>query len=215
MALVSFDIDGALEIGELLPAGAAYAGPKGRALIDRELYLPHSWTGDQERLAAAKVPGKRSFTTKPQLLRAMIERAIAAEVPFAWVTADEAYGDNGPLRAFQEEHQLSYVLAVSRDHAIATKADTRRADTMAAALPRAAWQRVSCGNGAKSREECFQARRERGRAGPLPGPPLPRLVPVRHPPNARPGLLAVTRAALAGPAVPGQPLKITSSPLEY
>ena len=31
----------------------AYASPKGRALIDRELYLPRSWTGDQERLAAA------------------------------------------------------------------------------------------------------------------------------------------------------------------
>ena len=34
----------------------AYAGPKGRALIDRELYLPRSWTGDEGRLAAAKVP---------------------------------------------------------------------------------------------------------------------------------------------------------------
>jgi SRSO17 transposase len=30
----------------------AYASPKGRALIDRELYLPRSWTGDQERLTA-------------------------------------------------------------------------------------------------------------------------------------------------------------------
>jgi SRSO17 transposase len=44
------------------------------------------------------VPGKRGFKTKPQLLQAMIERAVAAGVPFAWVTADEAYGDNGPLR---------------------------------------------------------------------------------------------------------------------
>lgn len=33
----------------------AYASPKGRALIDRELYLPRSWTGDKGRLAAAKV----------------------------------------------------------------------------------------------------------------------------------------------------------------
>lgn len=41
----------------------AYASPKGRALIDRalidrELYLPRSWTGDEGRLAGARVPGK-------------------------------------------------------------------------------------------------------------------------------------------------------------
>jgi SRSO17 transposase len=79
----------------------------------------------------------------------MIERAIAAGVPFGWVTADEAYGDNGPLRAFLEEWQLSYVLAVSRDHVITTPAGRRRADSLAAALLERAWQRLSCGNGAK------------------------------------------------------------------
>jgi SRSO17 transposase len=52
----------------------AYASPKGRALIDRELYLPRSWTGDESRLTAAQVPHERRFQTKPQLLQAMIER---------------------------------------------------------------------------------------------------------------------------------------------
>jgi SRSO17 transposase len=70
----------------------AYASVKGRALIGRELYLPRSWTGDQERLAAAKVPEGTAFATKPQLLQAMIERAVAAGIPFGWVTADEVYG---------------------------------------------------------------------------------------------------------------------------
>ena len=129
----------------------AALGDPGGVLIDRELYLPRSWTGDQARLAAAKVPGKRDFKTKPQLLRAMIERAIAAGVPFGWVTADEACGDNGPLREFLEEQKLAYVLAVSRDQAITTKAGTWRADAMAAAIPGAAWQRISCGDGAKGR----------------------------------------------------------------
>jgi SRSO17 transposase len=129
----------------------AYAGPEGRALIDRELYLPRSWTGDPERLAAAKAPAGMAFQTKPQLLRAMIERAIDAQVPFGWVTADEAYGDNGPLRAFLEEKQFGYVLAVSRDHVITTPAGRKRADALAAVLPKAAWQRLSCGNGAKGR----------------------------------------------------------------
>jgi SRSO17 transposase len=33
-----------------------YAAPRGHALIDRELYLPRSWTDDQGRCAAAGIP---------------------------------------------------------------------------------------------------------------------------------------------------------------
>jgi len=46
-----------------------------------------------------------------------------------------------PLRAFLEEQQVSYVLAVSRDHVITTPAGRRRADTLAVALPKRAWRR--------------------------------------------------------------------------
>jgi SRSO17 transposase len=126
----------------------AYASAKGRALVDRELYLPRSWTGNEGRLAGAQVPGDRAFRTKPQLLRLMIERAIAAGIPFRWVTADEAYGDNGPLRGWLEERQIPYVLAVARDTLVATPTGPRRADVLAAA---GAWHRLSCGNGAKGR----------------------------------------------------------------
>ena len=34
----------------------AYAAGKGRALIDRELYLPKSWTGDRDRCREAGGP---------------------------------------------------------------------------------------------------------------------------------------------------------------
>jgi SRSO17 transposase len=129
----------------------AYASAKGRALIDRELYLPRSWTADDGRLAAAQVPDGTEFRTKPQLLRLMIERAAAAGIPFGWVTADEAYGDNGPLRAFLEQERIGYVLAVARDHVITTPAGRRRADALAGKLPKRAWQRLSCGDGAKGR----------------------------------------------------------------
>jgi SRSO17 transposase len=81
----------------------------------------------------------------------MIERAMSAGIPFGWVTADEAYGDNGPLRAFLEELGLTYVLAVSHDHVIATPAGRRRAGALAGKLPKRVWQRVSCGDGAKGR----------------------------------------------------------------
>jgi SRSO17 transposase len=39
-----------------------YAAPRGHTLIDRELYLPKSWTGDPERCAAAGIPGGPSKT---------------------------------------------------------------------------------------------------------------------------------------------------------
>jgi SRSO17 transposase len=128
----------------------SYAAPAGHALIDRELYLPRSWTGDPARCRAAGIPADVGFATKPQLARRMIERAIAAGVPFAWAAADEAYGDNGPLRAWLEDSQIRYVLAVSRDHRVpAGAAHTTRADELAARLPRRAWQRLSAGEGAK------------------------------------------------------------------
>jgi len=39
----------------------------GHAQIDRALYLPASWAGDQERRAVAGVPGDVAFATKPEL----------------------------------------------------------------------------------------------------------------------------------------------------
>jgi SRSO17 transposase len=127
-----------------------YAARAGHALIDRELYLPRSWTGDPARCRAAGIPADVRFATKPQLARRMIERAVTAGVPFAWAAADEAYGDNGPLRSWLEDSQIRYVLAVSCDHRVPAGAGhVIRADKIAARLPRRAWQRLPAGAGAK------------------------------------------------------------------
>ncbi len=68
----------------------AYAAPDGsRALIDRELYLPGKWADDRDRCRAAGIGDDVPFATKPQLAKAMIERAVHAGVPFSWVAADE------------------------------------------------------------------------------------------------------------------------------
>jgi len=56
-----------------------YAARRGHALIDRELYLPKSWTSDPARCAAAGIPADVTFATKPQLARRMIERTVRAD----------------------------------------------------------------------------------------------------------------------------------------
>jgi SRSO17 transposase len=128
----------------------SYASAAGHALIDRELYLPASWTADPVRCQAAGIPESTAFATKPQLAWRMIERAITAGVPFGWFAGDEVYGDNGPLRTQLEGRQVRYVLAVSCDHRVPAGAGrSLRADELAARLPKRAWQRLSAGKGAK------------------------------------------------------------------
>jgi SRSO17 transposase len=81
----------------------AYASQWGHALIDRELYLPESWTRDRDRCRAAGIPDEVEFSTKPRRAMAMLGRAMDAGVLFGWVTADEAYGQAKYLRVWLEE----------------------------------------------------------------------------------------------------------------
>src|SRR5918994_807300 len=64
----------------------AYASRHGHALVDRELYLPEGWLSDRPRCREAAIPDAVGFRTKPQLARVMLERALDAEIPVAWVT---------------------------------------------------------------------------------------------------------------------------------
>ncbi|MBV9024029.1 MAG: IS701 family transposase [Streptomycetaceae bacterium] len=127
----------------------AYASAKGRALIDRELYLPKSWTGDRERCRAAGIADEVAFATKTEHFKQMLRRAIDAGVPFAWVTADEAYGQAKHLRVWLEERRIAHVLAVKVNDTVTTSCgEQARVDDLIAALPRQAWKRISGGQGA-------------------------------------------------------------------
>jgi SRSO17 transposase len=65
------------------------------------------------RRTEAHVPERVGFQTKPQLARQMLERAVDGHVPAGWVTADEVYGGgDARLRAWLEQQDLAYVLAV-------------------------------------------------------------------------------------------------------
>ena len=87
-----------------------YVTRHGRGLLDRELYLPASWTKDRERCREAGVPDGVVFRTKPTQLRLMLARAVAEGVPARWVTADCVYGDDPDTRTWLEDQGLGYVL---------------------------------------------------------------------------------------------------------
>jgi SRSO17 transposase len=122
-----------------------YASRKGRALIDRALYLPEGWAKDAGRRAAAGIPKAVRFATKPKLGRAMLARAQAAGVPLAWVTADSVYGADYALRRWLQDRSLGYVLAVTG----AQRLGFGRVEELAREVPPEGWHRLSAGEGSK------------------------------------------------------------------
>ena len=131
---------------------AAYVSRHGHAFIDRALYLPQAWTSDPARRAAAHVPPETGFATKPALARAMIARALAASVPFAWVAADSVYG-TGEVEIALRRAGKGYVLGVNATSPFnswgAKPPVAGAAAEIAGALDPAAWCRLSAGTGSK------------------------------------------------------------------
>jgi SRSO17 transposase len=126
-----------------------YATTKGRALVDRELYLPKEWASDADRREEAGVPEEVEFATKIVLARRMIDRAVAAGVPAKWVAADAVYGSDYHFRTAVEGHGVGYVVGVRTDFAVWAGFRQVRAGTLLAGVPADAWHRLSCGDGAK------------------------------------------------------------------
>jgi SRSO17 transposase len=130
----------------------AYASRKGRALIDRELYLPTSWTEDPDRCVAAGVPAGTGFATKPQQGVAMLARAHTDGVLHGWVSGDEVYGQNPTLRSWLADHETPYVLATRNDDVLTSPDGHRRQvkvlATIAGIGEHGGWERRSIGPGA-------------------------------------------------------------------
>ncbi len=131
-----------------------YASPRGHVGLDRALYLPKEWTDDRARCREAGVPDDVAFQTKPQLALTLVERALDAGVPAAWVAADEVYGNDSKFRRALEARDQAYVLTVRCDYPVSTWPPYGPPNqlTVAAVLDWVAgdeWQRLSCGEGAQ------------------------------------------------------------------
>ncbi|MFJ9633416.1 IS701 family transposase [Streptomyces sp. NPDC101175] len=76
-------------------------------------------------------------------------RALDSALPIAWVTADAAYGQERGFRRMLEEAGVGYVLAVPKSQQVKSPAGSWRIDHVLTGAPEDAWERISCGDGAK------------------------------------------------------------------
>ena len=95
----------------------AHVGPRGRALVDKRLYLPKAWSSDVCRCAAAGVPAdRRSYRSKTDLALEMLEQARARGCLSAgWVAGDDAFGMSPAFRDGLAAQGMQYVLDVRPD----------------------------------------------------------------------------------------------------
>jgi SRSO17 transposase len=132
----------------------SYVTRRGHALIDRDLYLSEDWLADRERCREAGIPEQSTFRPKWEIALHMLQRARAAQVPFAWVVADTVYGQAIELRRWLEQHRYAYGLAISSDETVCVQ----RGDNYLLAVARdveatlvrpADWQRLAMSQGSK------------------------------------------------------------------
>ena len=131
----------------------AYATARGHAFVDRELYLPASWTADRRRCREAGIPDAVAFRTKPQLAQGMLARAFAAGLTPAWVLGDAVYGNDRALRRWLKAQQQAFLLAIRSDEHLWVlwhgAPRQMKVGAVANTLPKGAWTRRSAGAGSK------------------------------------------------------------------
>jgi SRSO17 transposase len=153
---------------------ANYSSAKGHTFMDRRLFLPEEWAGVRDRRDAAGVPPGVIFRTKPELALEMVADAVAEGVPFRWVGGDRVYGDRPTFVQGVRTFAKWYVLDTSSDARIWLKepqvippeqrpkqsrgrrctqplvvGEAKRVDEVAAALPAAAWRRLTVAEGSQ------------------------------------------------------------------
>jgi SRSO17 transposase len=157
-----------------------YASRKGRALVDRRLYLPKDWAEDRKRRKKCHVPKEIVFQEKWRIGLERLAR-IGSELPHAWIAADDEFGRVTEFRAALRQRRERYVLDIPSNTLMRVvggcTADRRpapfvRVDTWAAQQPAARWQKFSVRAGTKGElvvralTVLVQTKDEDGRAGP-------------------------------------------------
>lgn len=165
----------------------AHIGPRGRALVDKRLYLPQEWTEDSERCEEAGVPEQeRPYQSKAELALGWLKRAVGmGHLQARWVTGDDEYGKSPEFRAGVDALGLWYLLEVPSNTPVwplltlwftpqvprqgrhpnprPQPAQRQEVGERAVALPADAWQAITVAEGAQGPRTylfAFERRRE-------------------------------------------------------
>jgi len=104
---------------------ASYVSPYGYAIVDKRLYIPESWFGDdyRERREKCKLPPEIVFKTKPQLAAEMLKQISEEQIlPVRYVLGDSVYA-NSPefIEAAESIVGLTYMMQMPEDTLCWTK----------------------------------------------------------------------------------------------
>jgi SRSO17 transposase len=143
----------------------AYAAGGGYAPLDRRLYLPEDWAGDEGRREKCRVPPDVTFQEKWQIALELLDRSLPG-LTHGWVAGDDEFGRASEFRAALRLRGERYVLDVpcnttARDlerrrpprkrAGVGRKREVPfvRADAWAASQPESRWERITVRDGEK------------------------------------------------------------------
>ncbi len=95
-----------------------YASRKGATLLDRRLYLPESWFGEDHQTLwqDCRIPDDIPFQTKHELAAQLVEKVMAdGRLTARWVVCDEGFGDSPAFLERLAGAGLWYLAEVPRD----------------------------------------------------------------------------------------------------
>jgi SRSO17 transposase len=151
----------------------AYVSPRGRTLVDKRLFLPKEWAEQTQRCLDAGVPkSEADYRSKTEIALSLLQRAQQwKHLEAAWVTGDDAYGQEARFRDAVASAGFRYVLEVPQQLTVwpctitweqppyggfgrppkAHPIDGQRQALAQrrAALPAGAWQAITVGDGAQ------------------------------------------------------------------
>ena len=143
----------------------AYAAGGGYAPLDRRLYLPEDWAGDEARREKCHVPPEIAFREKWQIALELLDRSLPG-LAHGWIAGDDEFGRASEFRAALRLRKERYVLDVPcnttvrdlerrrprrKKAGVGRKREVpfRRADAWAASQPESRWERIEVRPGEK------------------------------------------------------------------
>ncbi len=164
----------------------AYVAPRGKALVDVELYLPAERAADARHRQKTHVPKKVAFREGWRIALELV-RSSGPDLPHGWVVGDDEFGRASDCRAALRLDKERYVLDVPCNTLVRDLSDRRppsrpggkerlaaweRADAWAARQPKGRWRTFVLPGGEKgprrvrALQQRVQAKEEGGRVGP-------------------------------------------------